>query len=69
MADTARNGISAVTAVRTALANLRHERFIPMGPLNCNLPSPPARPQAAAARHLRTFALGSIIAVARTAVL
>ena len=31
MADTAQNCISAVTAMRTALANPRHERFIPMG--------------------------------------
>jgi hypothetical protein len=31
--------------------NLRHERFVPTGPLNPNLPPLQARPQAAAVRH------------------
>jgi hypothetical protein len=35
--------------------NLRHERFVPTGPLNANLPPLQAHPLAAAMRHNPTF--------------
>jgi hypothetical protein len=38
--------------------NLRHERFVPTGPLKPNLPSLQTRPQAAAARHKGTSRCG-----------
>jgi hypothetical protein len=40
---------------RPLWVNLRHERFVPTGPLNPNLPLLQARPQAAAVRHLLTL--------------
>jgi hypothetical protein len=42
-------------AERPVGVNLRHERFVPTGPLNPNLPSLQTRPQASAVRHKRPF--------------
>jgi hypothetical protein len=51
--------------LRRLRVNLRHERFVPTGPLNLDLPPLQTHPQAAAVRLLWTF-FQRTFSVART---
>jgi hypothetical protein len=53
----------------TASVNLRHERFVPTGPLNPKLPPLRTHPQAAGVRHDRTCTLTGLLSAHKRTVL